>query len=445
MASTEKSGTETVKAKAAHKAAPGGSFVPKRNRIIIVCLLIAAVAALAVGHFAVRRYEAYVTMSLNYDQASDGLTPISTRLNMFEIRTAPVLERVISDHGLEGKTSVGELSERVSVQAASKPDSTDGDVFISTAYRIGFKGYGRTGGNTAGQMLDYLCDAYKNYFISEYAVNKIGTGGLHDVLEFSDEYFMRYELLLLKLNQINRYAEVRVKESGDFADTDLGLSFSGIRERAKDLRDYDLYNLLSFIESNGVSLRPGELSGMMTYRYRLQKAEYDRIMAHYRIDNEGISIYEKAMTAIYMIPTIDEQSRYYMSMTRSAMNDLGEDADVQLSHAMDMLGEMQYTRYIINIAQNAGSNPGSDSTALKRRAGELLDNLVQKTDKLSSDLEMIDKAYLSSLADRYLSFSKPEYPLFDKITPVIAVILVAAAGIVFIASREKKDEGGRES
>ncbi len=52
--------------------------------------------------------------------------------------------------------------------------------------------------------------------------------------------------------------------------------------------------------------------------------------AYYDADKKGISIYEKSMTSIMMIPTVDEDSEYYMSRTKTAMDALARAADSAL-------------------------------------------------------------------------------------------------------------------
>ena len=57
-----------------------------------------------------------VTMTLNYEQASDGLTPNATRFNMYEIKTEPVLQALARYAGLAGRVSTDDLAECIQVE-----------------------------------------------------------------------------------------------------------------------------------------------------------------------------------------------------------------------------------------------------------------------------------------------------------------------------------------
>ncbi len=88
----------------------------RRSAFLLLLLIAFFIGDLAI----VRPRTATVTMSLNYTQASDGLTPNSTRFNMYELKTEPVLQRVISYAGLEGLVTTDTLAECISVEATHK-------------------------------------------------------------------------------------------------------------------------------------------------------------------------------------------------------------------------------------------------------------------------------------------------------------------------------------
>ena len=46
-------------------------------------------------------------------------------------------------------------------------------------------------------------------------------------------------------------------------------------------------------------------------------------MAYYDANKNGISVYEKSMTSVVMIPTTDEMEEYYMSRTKTAIGQYG--------------------------------------------------------------------------------------------------------------------------
>lgn len=360
--------------------------------------------------------EAAVTMSLNYEQASKGMTPSLTRFNMYEIKTEPVLRKVIAYAGLEGELTPEDLEKCISVQATHDRSASGESEFISTSYQIRFTNDGTVKNRSAKTMLDLLCKAYREYFMEHYAVNQVSLLRL-DNLNVSDEYMIQLELLELKAEAVERYVAQRVKVSGDFQDVSSGLSFSQLQPRIQSFLEFDLINLRSFVLENGICINRYELVTFLDCRQRMQQIDYDKRIAAYNIDNEGIEKYESSMTAVFMIPTLDEDSQYYLSKTKTGIDDMADDASLQLSEAAKVMKNIEYDRYITETMEENRPTPTQRKKAFQR-----LNELKHILQQISNDLGRVDRAYASYRANNYLDFSDNDVSLKARLDPVNAVI-----------------------
>ncbi len=128
----------------------------KWKYLVLACFLVVFLVLCGVHYFR-STGTASTILSLDYEEASKGLTPNQTRFNIFEIRSGEVMERLIEYAGLQGTITPGELSECVSVQA-THDKSVNGDVnYISTSFVVSFTNNGAVAGRSAEEMLTLLC------------------------------------------------------------------------------------------------------------------------------------------------------------------------------------------------------------------------------------------------------------------------------------------------
>ncbi len=114
---------------------------------------------------------------------------------------------------------------------------------------------------------------------------------------------MTVDLLELKCGQLEKYVQLRRRESKNFQDPNTGLTFSALEQRVNNLYAYDLARLRSYIIENGIANDREGLNGILNYKIRMDRLVYDKMMAAYDEDNKGIQLYDAAMSAIVMIPT----------------------------------------------------------------------------------------------------------------------------------------------
>ena len=160
---------ETNRLKASGEAASSG--IPGRRRgslrstlelfwkhrfLVIVSFLIISLVLCGFQYYR-NTYTAGTVLSLDYEEASKGLAPNGTRFNIFEIRSAEVMDRLIGHAGLEGKVTPEELSRCISVKATHDKNISGSVNYISTSFVIRFTNTGIIPDISAEDMLSLLC------------------------------------------------------------------------------------------------------------------------------------------------------------------------------------------------------------------------------------------------------------------------------------------------
>ena len=404
----------------------------KRRFFVLACFLIISLA-LCGFHYRKNLHTASTVLSLDYEEASRGLTPNRTRFNIFEIQSAEVLERLIEYAGLEGQVSPDELSECISVQPTHDQNVSSDVNYISTSYIVSFTNDGTVPEKTPEEMLSLLCRAYREYFVEHYGFNHSILSFDVSGLKFNDEYLMAADLLELKCSQLENYVKLRGRESKNYRAPDTGITFSSLEQRARSLYAYDLARLRSYIVENGIANDRVGLSGMLNYKIRMDRLMYDKLMTAYDEDNKGIQMYDAAMSAVFMIPAQDQTGNYYMSRTKNGMDNMAIHADGQLTGAAERMEQIRYNTY---LTEKIGA--GVSDRAKTERADAMIREIEASLDKLASDIQAVDNAYTNAKARNYIGFSSDDSVGFADQTGLgysllfAALILFAAYVLVFL-------------
>ena len=404
----------------------------RKRKLLVLASFLIIFLALCGCRYLMNTHTAGTVLSLDYEEASQGLAPNGTRFNIYEIRSREVMERLIECAGLEGKITPEELSECISVKATHDKNISGSVNYISTSFDVKFTGKGAVRDRNAEEMLSLLCKTYREFFVEHYGFNHSILSFDVDDLKFNDEYLMTVDLLELKCGQLEKYVQLRNRESKNYRDPETGITFSALEQRAKNFYDYDIAKMRSYIIENGIVNDRYGLNTMLNYKIRMDRLMYNKLIAAYDEDNEGIRLYDTAMSAIVMIPTQDQAMQYYMSRTKTGMDNMALHADEQLTGAAERMERIEYNTYLTEKLKTNGSGP-----AQREKADAMIDEMQTSLEKLAADIQTVDSSYTSAKARNYLSFSDDGVGFAERIGLIpsllcAALILFAAFVCVFL-------------
>ena len=405
-------------------------------RIIIICVVLCIL--LGAVNFINSSSTASANISLNYSEASLGLNPNSTRFNIHEIVSKDVMKSAIKSAGLQDKISVSDLSNAIKVEPVDTKSADDTDSYISTTYRIVFDGSDLDIGNTDNlEMLKIICSSYREYFIENYGDNQ-------EILKFEtnefsdDEPYIKLDALSLRLNQLERYLENRIQENKSYTDEKSGENFLDLQKSTQNLIKYDIPNISAYILETSVTKDKDALLNMLNYKNRIEKISLDTSKAYYESDNKTISLYDKAMSAIVMIPSKDKDNEYYMSKTKTALDELARSADSNLEEANTSNEKMTKTDYVSEQMKKS-KNSVKDLEKANQLIGKLENNIKTLSDKIIN----LDNSYVKYKTQNYLVFKYDVLSFSQKIhfkRIILGVIIygVLCFAVCFVKSMKKK-------
>ncbi len=406
----------------------------------VIALFLVFFLAFCALHYIGSLHSASTILSLDYEEAAKGLTPNGMRFNVFEIRSPEVMERLIDYAKLDGAITPDELSECVSVKATHEKNISGNVNYISTSFVVRFTNKGFISGTSAKKMLALLCKAYSEYFVEHYGFNHTILSFDTDDLKFNDEYLMAVDLLDLKCRQLEKYVDLRSRESKNYQDPDTGMTFSSLKERVNDFYTYDLAKLRSYIIENGIAKDKAGLISMLDYKIRMDSLMHNKMMAAYDEDNKGVKMYDAAMSAVVMIPTQDEQMQYYMSRTKTGMDNMVKHAQEQLTGTAERMENINYNTYLTEKLK-----AGTASKTKMEKADAMIKEMEVSLDKIASDIQTVDSGYLNTKARNYISISSDsmgfagQIGLVSSLLGAVLMLIVTFIGValrIFFSDKE---------
>ena len=382
----------------------------QKRKLLIIASFLILFAVLCGLQYMRNLHTARTVLSLDFEEASQGLAPNRTRFNIYDIRSREVMEMLIDYAGLEGETTPDELSKCIGIKATHNKNISGSVNYISTSFVISFTSKSIFEKRSAEDMLALLCKAYREYFVKHYGFNHSILSFHVDDLKFNDEYLMMVDLLELKGSQLEKYVQLRKRESKNYEDPNTGITFSQLEQRAKNFYTYDIVNLRSFVIENGIVNDRLALKPLLNYKIHMDRLMYDKLIAAYNEDNKGIQIYDTAMSAVIMIPTQDQTKQYYMSRAKTGMDNMALHANTQLVGATERMEQIKYNTYLMEKLTTNDSD-----LAHREKADTMIREKQAILEKLAADIQAVDSSYTSAKARDYLGFRENRLGFADRI------------------------------
>ena len=147
---------------------------------------------------------------------------------------------------------------------------------------------------------------------------------------------------------------------------------------------------------------------------------HNKMMAAYEEDNKGIRMYDTAMSAVVMIPTQDQDTQYYMSRTKTGMDNMVIHAQEQLTGTAERMEQIEYNTYLTEkLEENR-----SDRKKMEK-ADTMISEMTAALDKIASDIGAVDSAYLSTKGRNFIGFSDDSTGFTEQIGLVSSFLCAA--------------------
>ena len=390
-----------------------------------------------------------VVLSLNYEEASKGQNPNLTRYNVYELKSDRVMERVISNAGLQDVLTPTELSEHIDISENSSGKTIDPNdsstYYISTSYTVSYRMNREIKNISVDDMMTLICKSYNDMFHEEYV-------GTKSVLKYDlgdiegKEYIEIAKLFTNKSDQMLRYIQQRIEENATYRSEITGQSFQTIKKMIQNVQNYSIKKYSAFVLESGLSRNKDHYIRTLNYKNDMLNINYQKFMIDYNVRKQQVQDYDSAMIGTVMVPSINEKQEYYMSRTNTGTDYLTKEADYSLSQGNAVDRDIIDNNDII-----AKVNASTADEESYKKADELIKTVDEELKQVANTADTTDKEYIKHTTKDYLTFT--EYTgsgnkmfILETVigTAVVFFIILCAVYYVIDGYIRRKEDGRYE-
>ena len=390
-----------------------------------------------------------VVLSLNYEEASKGQNPNLTRYNVYELKSDRVMERVISNAGLQDVLTPTELSEHIDIAENSSGKTIDPNdsstYYISTSYTVSYRMNREIKNISVDDMMTLICKSYNDMFHEEYV-------GTKSVLKYDlgdiegKEYIEIAKLFTNKSDQMLRYIQQRIEENATYRSDITGQSFQTIKKMIQNVQNYSIKKYSAFVLESGLSRNKVHYIRTLNYKNDMLNINYQKFMIDYNVRKQQVQDYDSAMIGTVMVPSINEKQEYYMSRTNTGTDYLTKEADYSLSQGNAVDRDIIDNNDIIAKVNASTADEGS-----YKKADELIKTVDEELKQVANTADTTDKEYIKHTTKDYLTFT--EYTgsgnkmfILETVigTAVVFFIILCAVYYVIDGYIRRKEDGRYE-
>lgn len=398
-----------------------------QHRFVYLTILILVTCSTSLVMYRQKARTAKMLVALNYEEATRGLYPNNTRFNISLIKSEDVLDRAIAKAGLEGQITALDMADHITALASNVngmqlPSDTT-SYKIATTYTITYEKNDEIGPRiSAKDMLGLIVEAYKEVFYETYTYVEVGIAP--DWSECEEQEYMEIGSFFEKeCRMLRRFLNTNANENGTFRSARTGETFTSLRQKVDNFITIDLEKYDSYVLQSGLSKNRERYISKLEYENFLKNIDYQKFMAEYQNHLHTIEIYDSALTAVVLIPTLDTQNNFYMSRTKVAIDYQATAAESANANGNDTMAVIQKNEYAIRQMRSQTANtPSSIATAQS-----MIQDMKQKLETLIETTKILNKEYVRYKTKNYLTISFEERSLADELSLKWVILADGAA------------------
>lgn len=388
-------------------------------------------------------------MGFTYPKASKGLTPNSTTMDVSEIFSSDVLEKVVQT-GEFGEVSADDIKDTLSIDHVKQRDgvSTD-DLYVSTEYVVSYIASDRTASLDKDILLKAVADSYYEYFTSRYGrKTDVLKGDYSEVSEL--DYLDVDKYLKSRINAVIEYMQMCSNENSTFVSDVTKESFGSVMDKAKNFLNVSLERYEAYVLKYGLSKNHEQYISRLNYENRIENVEYMKNLAAYNVRISAIERYDGDITRAVLVPSRDTGGEFYQSRTKIGTDYFAAQANDRLNFAANNQLNIETNNYHI---QSLSAAAGGDTQ--KKRADEMVEDLKQEIIDISNQAIQTVEDYDTQTSNGYISFAFQDETTFMRscikkavlYTAAVFVVLSAAvfAGVEFTGRKKQKAFGEKQN
>lgn len=341
---------------------------------------------------------AEAVISLNYDGASRGLNPNSTRFNQVEMMSDEVLQRTIEKGALEGISAKEGLREILDIVPLGHTGAGSNDAYrVSTEYAVRYHASSQAADLDGNMLVKQFCEAYREWFIERYSLNTSSLDADFETVN-QEDYLDICDYLSAFANFISSYMETMADKEPAFSSPSIGETFQSVESKAGNIDEMMIQNLKSYVMEHGLSRDTATYIGRLTIENVFLNFEAQK----YQMSNSnwitGIQKYADDLARIVLVPTYDQEGQFYMSQTRIGIDNFAEQAEDYADKLTETNSAMASNDYILEQLSR-----GLGTEAAKQKAETLIADIESELQQVANDAKTLIQEYETRQANGYMT------------------------------------------
>lgn len=369
---------------------------------------------------------------LNYPGAEEGLNPDGSRFVISEMTNDEILNAAKSGLGIESKSN-DEIRKRLFITTKFSQKAMDeviSDIrdgmhgsYVPTTFHVYYSQKNKFGKNETYEFLTALAETYKKYFYEHHAENNSILSFDSQIGDFSDyDYSEIHTILYDKSDQMLELIKTHREENRGFK-TDDNLNFSSLCDELTNFRDVKLEKFNAYIVQNNISKNRPSYVNKLSYLIDKNKTDFNKKNKASEISKTALGKYDPQITAVAFVPSVDSTNSYYMSRTKTGIDDLAKNS---YNDGMDALRISKKLDDYNNIFTKMSNAQNTDKDALSE-TDKYLSEILENLRSLSEKIVKLDNEYLTYKTEDYLS-----YKVDEKSSAVNLTMIIKFAALGFV-------------
>lgn len=354
--------------------------------LIAVCIgfLTAAAITGAKGIFGSGSYASAV-IAFSFDGIDEGLDPNGGLFDVNKIKSTLVIDNALKELGWMGQ-DVEEIRSNLKLEGVI-PDSVKQQIavintvaedaaeyytniedldYFPSRYTVTLQKCKGMSGSETRELLNAILLSYKEYFMDSYAdMSVLGTAVSVLNVETYD-YLQAADMIENGIDTMYAYASAKQEQAPDFRANSTGLSFGDLASSINAVKQLDLNNFISFVQSNNLTKDAGVQIDYYNYQIRQYNLEIQELQSQLADVEKTIQSYEKdpviVMSNQDSVTETSQKNEYY---------------DILLTKKLDLTGRISALNTDMNKAYAIAASLNDNSQAAKEEDYNYADTLLQ--------------------------------------------------------------------
>ena len=354
-----------------------------------------------------------LVIEFNYPGAEKGLNPDGSVFEISELKSQGVIEKAmenLKDQSIDAEFLrsrifiTSKVSETSLDKIVSAVHNEQNLIYRPAAFYVYYSQKNKFSKNESDIFMENLAKAYSDYFHEKYSEKNDVLLYTEDQYNFTDkDYLEIYTIFKNKVDSMYSYITNHQNENRAFYSEDkvnLGMA----AKKIESFRDVNLEKFYAYIVQNAVSKDSSEHAKRVSYLISDTSLEYDKLHNASVIANEALGRYEPAIIAVAYIPSVNAKRNYYMSRTKTGLDDLTKQSYENGILASKKLKEIEEYRNLYNKFSQVYYTEYTKQQAAEAMVQQLSDDLKA----ISEEVLKTDNEYLEHKTMNYFVIRIPE-------------------------------------